>query len=945
MDVSFAKPCVVCYDPRELEAILVALRDVTSEPFPAARSPLYRGKLAGVPISFVRLPFGDKIPNLEAAVSELFERCQPTVLLSAGTAMACSKDLAIGAIVLNRKAFCSGKSKTLSRFYLEELRRTLPGDLTIVEGESITSKFFVNSTEALAGLISEHPHASIVEMEDFHIARLAAKQKIPFLSFRAVSDYGDFKEHIQRISILVPDLIKVLEGILALGWQAFTLKELPNVSCRDLPFRLYIKAESGILTIPEAVNLARKVNGLFGLNRVMHENARIDLHLRKGNIHPDPRSPSGKAWIIESPHFQGCLDLDKNYLSLEISWEWLLGNGRVDINLEKTVRYSSVTRVPTLKPEEKNGSIPRAGKVHIQGLNSISAEAEEGLLACTTIEEFRARGYELADSDQAALWVYRTAHAANESYFHPDYLTPMRKTGNPAPGACLIATGLGPSIEPEALGGKEADILLLGDEQGGRLINYLTELGREPFGPTEVFRYRGVAQKISAGEVALSRLDRRLVLSDDGLNALSFTPETLRLVYSQEYDEFLRKYFNACTGCEKVLASYLFLTSRGCGNECSICCSGGYQRFSPMSPDLVADVLESIRSRHSPKEGDFIQIFFLDSNFNKSAGRVIALADTLEKRDLLKHFAFYVRHNGLQGFLAPSRKNGKSRVNTDLISAYQKLGIDEIVIGIDSYTETSIRLLKTGFSLLKTEKEDAKPSYTFNDIWAVIRAIEERGMKSRGFLLMNNPFTGDTDRLETFYNLFRLALQAPHFAIDFDSSTRVNDLKPFPGAPITRLAVLVPGLVAGEKFALHGGHGQIEAFLRFDLFNHRRTSPARTRNFIAAALEVRFGLGDFLYSRLKHLPAQKASESSDFIDAAAKFIEEEAYVQPLFDSLVPTVPLLADTENQIRALVEKLKTELNRFEKSRTPRRMPQERRFFELLETLTKQEEMQEKT
>lgn len=913
MTASQTTVAVVCFDRREFEALQAILKQASSHEMPGSKSPLLRGCIEGIGVSVLRLPFGDRPQDLQRVLQQLITLEKPALLISLGTAMACHHRLAIGNLVINSKAFYGADSVLFVESLAAELLKAGRHGLPIIKGRSITSGTFINTPGDLEKCLKACPEADIVEMEDFHLGIIALSKGIPVVSLRAITDFGNFDEHMQVLPKVLPDLIGTLRRFLRQRYLHQMSTCIPNSSCSDLPFRIEVFAADQPLPVPEAVTIAKRVVKDFQLLNLLSPDARLSLNREIG---PDfvtpPTSLSGKALLFEEAGmWRLSLDVERTFADITCTRAFFNTAKAAIPDFSSLLTGAVFVAVPIHVKAKDSGFMPFPTPIHIQGLNSISAEAEEGLLAASTIEEFAQADLIAVSSDEAHIWIYRTAHAADESYFLPDYPTPMRRTGPVPEGKYLIATGLGPVIDPTASGGNDADLLLLGDEQGGRLLQYLEDLGSAPFGSEDVFRYDGVAQRISRHEVALSRMDRRWVLTTTGLNRLVFEPDSLRAVYAKEYDSFLKSYFPSRRPTP-ALASWLFLTSRGCGNECSICCSGGFQPYTALEPETVVAFLKRLKDRYQPTQGQYLDIFLLDSNFNKIPLRIIRLVELLEQEGLLPFFEFYIRHNGLEGFLRqPGKPLASPNVHQELIQAYQRLGVDEIVIGIDSYTETSVRILKTSITRLRSDRDAASPSYTFSEIREVLTAIERHSLKSRCFLLMNNPFTGDTDRLETFYNLLHLSLEAPNFVIDYDSSTEVNDLKPFPGAPLTEIARKIPGLISGRKFANMATHGQIEGYLRFEPFRIRRSDPGKLSGFLASVQQVRFGVGDFLTAAVQKLVAAGSHEKPDLVGVAIKFLEEEARLKTLMPPFLRDIDFLSNVERQINEVTQNLRSHLD----------------------------------
>ncbi|MBF0499433.1 MAG: hypothetical protein HQM09_04835 [Candidatus Riflebacteria bacterium] len=881
-------PLIVFFDPIEEAEFRRLLRYTHEERVNEAAFPLIHGTIDGRAVSAARLPFGDHPELLASSVRSIIKHAQPGFLVVLGSAMALDPNLAIGTVVTATRAEFQKKSVFFGTELLPTAFRSAPHDIRLLEGVCLTMPIFVNNAGEAAALRKNHPSCNILEMEDFHLGEETMRVELPMISFRAVTDRGCYADHKRVLPTAAATVVRLFRRFLRRQRQERMLAMIDNPPTIDLPFRIVVRSIPGQMRIPQAVSLARRVMRIFPLKRIMKPHDRLDLILTNDLRNPEFAAvPSGIAHVSESPgHWMFLQDAEPGYARLIIDPSFLDEDGDT---LPATFEFLMAARkhpVGNLAFKPDFPPLPSARTVHIQGLNSISAEAEEGLLAGCLMEEFQENGYECLTSDQSTIWTYRTAHAASESYFVAPYPSPDHMRKVIPDSAFLIATGLGPAIEPAASGGDAAHLLMPGDEFGGRLINLLEDLSSSPFSTMDVFRHEGIALRAAADTVLISRIDRRSILTPEGLNELRFEPQTLRRIYSLDYDRFLADYFFSSRRREYPSKhSYLLLTSRGCGNRCSICCSGAYQPFTALAPERIFDLLHSIRELHALQSDEYVDVYFLDSYFNRNPQRIIALADRLERAGLRKYFEFYVRHNGLHGFLwepGLNANNGKSIIHVDetLINAYCRLGIDEIVMGIDSFTDTSIRLLKTDINRLAREGATARPAYTFAEIVAVLTSIEAAGLKSRCFLLLNNPFVDDRDRIETFYNLLMLSLDLNGFQIDYTSSSRVNELKPFPGAPLTQIAAAVPGLIRGDRFDFSTALGKIEEVLSFELFGERRSGLTSRKRFMASARSIRARLTSFLAESFDRSPNRSPEARREVAGAVAAFLRGEEMIRP-----------------------------------------------------------------
>lgn len=906
-------PHLLCFDPKEIEGLTARLWMREELPVPGSRFPLHRGRLDGEELAVLRVPFGDRVELLETVVRGLLEVSRPSQAIALGTAMTGHDSLAVGDLLLSTGAWRDGRRLDFGAWLRDEALAALPHDLRLREGTTATAPAFVATAADRDALLKAAPGALGIEMEDHHLARLMAEAGVPFAALRTVTDRGDFAEHMAHRADAAARALRMWRRIQRRRRMVRSLAPIDNPPTRDLAYRILVRTPGRSLTLPDAVGLARLAVRGLGLDQVLAPGGRLEI------LVADPATsdrwlavPGGEGRVVRAaPVHALALDPPATFARVVLAPSpalELLGRPGPLPRLEPglAARIAAAPLEPLLEPEPGPTAppLPRDVPFHIQGLNSISAEPEEGLLAATTVDEFKDNAHRVADSVESPIWIYRSANSRDASYFEPEYEVPSRVGREVPEGTYLIATGLGPAIDPAARGGAMASTLVLGDEQGGRLIQYLDELSAAPFTADDVFRYEGMVQRLDPESVALARLDRRPVLTPTGVNGLRFEPETLRQIYSRDYDRYLEKYFSSRRRTRPARASHLLMTSRGCGYHCSFCCSGGMQPFAALGEEQLVGLLKKIREREGLGPGEHIDVYMTDSYFNKDPGRVVALADRLEAEGLLESFEIFVRHNGLQAFLTRRARDGAPPVvHEALVAAYKKLGIDEIVIGVDAYTSQSIRMLKTNFDAVAFKGEDTRPVYSFADIEAALGAIEAAGMASRCFLLVYNPFVDDADRLETFYNLVRLAVRLPRFRIDSDSSDRVNELQPFPGAPLTRFAEAIPGLVQGDRFEYATPLGKLEDLMDLKMFGFTREGEPARGEFASRLSRAR----DRLARALADHAIQRGAEPilAPVLAAAETFVRGETMLAELFEGR-PLDGLDRPAEARVRLITEGL---------------------------------------
>lgn len=837
---------IVCYDPLEIEALEMRLTGATPADVPGSRFPATVGRLHGRPVAVLRLPFGNDPALFERVLGAAIDRFAPTTILSLGTAMARDPRIPVGHLFLTAAALHEGRAATFTPALIDLARRAAPHGMALATGTSLTVSTFVEGSLAGDGF-------DLVEMEDHWLALHAGSRKLPVLSIRAVTDHGSFAAHMANRSRAILPALRLLERFFWRRRMEELVVERKNPSTQDLPFRMVVLAAAP-LTLPEAVRTARSVSRDFSLTTSLTAGARVDVEI----LPPSRWTSAPAGWETVATAIAGARFL------------------RSPAGDEALVQLPRAHR-GTMRRASDHGVWPKPDRVHLQGISTISAEPEEGLLAAITLDELEEARMAVVDSVETDLWVYRTGDTREKSYFDlPEgYVYPHRTSPEAPRGTRRVVTGLGPAIDPESTGGLEADTLMLGDEMGGRLLLYLDELGGISPTAEAVFRHPGIVQRLDESTVALSRIDLRPALRDQALDRLVFRPASLRRIYPRMVNERLSEYFMSDSGAPE--RSYLLMSSRGCGLKCSICCSGGFQKFQALSAASFVGLLGEIARAHEGEPGK-IEIHLLDSYFNLQPGRVERIAQLMEEKGLGGRFQLHLRHSGLRTFLrggsSGAADDAAPNVHRDLIRAYRRLGLSEVVMGIDAYTDRAIQVLKTDVEKLARGGAATPPAYRFRDIRAVLAALEEEGLDSRGFLLLNNPFLDDAGRIETFYNLVDLALEVPGFMIDASSSSAVNELKPFPGAPLTEVARRIPGLVQGDRFVFRTELGRLDERIDFSAFGQRRRKPEDLARFARRVQASRTTLARLMLHHFRDNRVARRATTESF-EAALRWIESE----------------------------------------------------------------------
>ena len=660
------------------------------------------------------------------------------------------------------------------------------------------------------------------------------------------------------------DLPKSLGGR---GAAALSAKEAPaqgpltrieaNPRWADVRGRFLVKdlsRRSSDLTIPQATRLAAFVARSLlpsQLDDASMTNIFVVTDFRQAALIAESRS--GEVRRIQRGSIMVDTDVDGKYRSIFIlraalDYQLAPPPGFIPPSLTSQTAPIPVRRT---RPRRLGNLVPHDATIFVGGITSVSAEPAEGFFAAATQSELQSLGRKLLPAAQAKIWIYRTPDARSQSYFKFGYLSEDRPTATAYEDKFKIATGIGTSHSPDSDGGAEASLLWLGDEMQGMLASYLSDVSKPDLTLEDLERHQGFIQRLNRREVYVGRIDQTHALTQEGFDGLTTDPAIYRRVYSPTMDNILLEHLNPSNTPRKTRGQYsfVFASSRGCGQGCSICPTGGLSPFQAFSAQRIMRELAKIAEHIRVRPGEVIELFFLDSNFNHDPRRIIELADLLDHSPLKSLFHFYCRHNSVSGFLKPDA-SGALVANLELIDAYVRLGISPVFLGIDAYDDAGIKTLKTNTRRLARFGAQTRPTYTFAELRGLIRAFEARKLPVRGFALVGNPWVSDLNRLDSYYNLFELWLENPHFTIDSGMETYLR-LKPMAGAPITEVseAMQRPPLAGYDKdlytagrFSARGPLGEMDELPEMQRFFQSLLFPRRGFNIENVISRFREGI-------------------------------------------------------------------------------------------------------
>lgn len=159
--------------------------------------------------------------NAAIGATELIDRFNPDAVVSTGVAGGASTSLNVQEVVVATETcyhdvYCGSEqaygqimgmpARFTSDQQLLEKALSIDCGVKINQGLTVTGDWFVDSREKMRSIIEHFPEAMAVDMESAAIAHVCCLRKVPFISFRIISDiplkddkaqqYFDFWERI-----------------------------------------------------------------------------------------------------------------------------------------------------------------------------------------------------------------------------------------------------------------------------------------------------------------------------------------------------------------------------------------------------------------------------------------------------------------------------------------------------------------------------------------------------------------------------------------------------------------------------------------------------------------------------------------------------------------------------------------------------------------------------
>lgn len=141
--------------------------------------------------------------NAVIGAVELIDRFKPDVIISTGVAGGASTALDVMDVVVSEKVAyhdayygpnnAYGQVQGLPLYYespkiLTDCAISLDTELHIHKGLTVSGDWFVDDTDKMRSILAKFPDALAVDMESTSIAQTCYLYKIPFVSFRIISD-------------------------------------------------------------------------------------------------------------------------------------------------------------------------------------------------------------------------------------------------------------------------------------------------------------------------------------------------------------------------------------------------------------------------------------------------------------------------------------------------------------------------------------------------------------------------------------------------------------------------------------------------------------------------------------------------------------------------------------------------------------------------------------
>ena len=130
--------------------------------------------------------------NAAIGASEMIRKYQPNVIISSGCAGGNGdginvQDVVVGNEVCYHDVYC-GTAIDGSTVYGQVQGMPARHHISLHEGLIVTGDWFVDSKDKMREIIGHFPDAKAVDMESAAIAQTCFRFKVPFISFRVISD-------------------------------------------------------------------------------------------------------------------------------------------------------------------------------------------------------------------------------------------------------------------------------------------------------------------------------------------------------------------------------------------------------------------------------------------------------------------------------------------------------------------------------------------------------------------------------------------------------------------------------------------------------------------------------------------------------------------------------------------------------------------------------------
>lgn len=141
--------------------------------------------------------------NSAVGTVEMIDNYHPDLIISSGCAGGADPLLEVGNVVVSTEccyhdAYCGSEQaygqimgmpeRFASPAHLVEKAMNLACDVKVVKGLVVSGEWFVDSRDKMRDIVSHFPEAMAVDMESCSIAQTCHIYKVPFISFRIVSD-------------------------------------------------------------------------------------------------------------------------------------------------------------------------------------------------------------------------------------------------------------------------------------------------------------------------------------------------------------------------------------------------------------------------------------------------------------------------------------------------------------------------------------------------------------------------------------------------------------------------------------------------------------------------------------------------------------------------------------------------------------------------------------